>query len=89
MKYETIFEIATKKINALCKIYFGELYLEEIPSDKVLPQLPHEINTGNTIISVSSCGHIFHTECISDLANEDECHIVDKQAILLNFFKEY
>jgi hypothetical protein len=68
------FELVTKTYNPpTCKICFGEIMLQETEPHSICPQLDFEINMGNTNVSVSSCGHIFHTQCISGLINQDTC----------------
>ena len=68
------FNIATRSYNPpTCKICFGEIHLEEPSNNSLIPHQEMEINMGNTNISVSSCGHIFHTQCIADLVNYDKC----------------
>jgi hypothetical protein len=67
-------EQTIKKYNPTsCKICFEPLVLEEVETCKVIPKLKNEINNGNTNISTSSCGHIFHTSCIKNLLICDIC----------------
>ena len=64
----------TKKYNPpICKICFEPLILEELEQCKVVPILHNEINHGNTNITSSSCGHIFHSHCVKNLLIHDMC----------------
>ena len=68
------FKLITKSYNPpTCKICFGEIILQESASPNIHKKLEHEINMGNTNVTVSSCGHIFHTQCVSDLLNNETC----------------
>ena len=68
------FKLITKTYNPpTCKICFGEIILQESSSPNIHKKLEHEINMGNTNVTVSSCGHIFHTQCVSDLLNSETC----------------
>ena len=67
-------KLTTEKFNPTsCKICFEPLVLEEVEKCKVIPILKNEINNGNTNISTSSCGHIFHTACIKNLVIDNIC----------------
>ena len=72
--HERALKLATKKINyPTCKICFSEIELEELSESQRIKPLDYEVNTGNTNVSVSSCGHIFHTQCIEHILDKDHC----------------
>jgi hypothetical protein len=63
----------TKSYNPpTCKVCYGELNLEECKD--VIKKGEAEENIGNTNISISTtCGHIFHTGCISEMIISGDC----------------
>jgi hypothetical protein len=57
----------------LCKVCYSDLRLET-KTDNLIAELDYEENQGNTNISVGvECGHIFHTGCILNMIELQEC----------------
>ena len=57
----------------LCKVCYSDLCLEK-KTDELIPELDYEENQGNTNISIAvACGHIFHTGCILNMIDLQEC----------------
>jgi len=58
---------------AICKVCYGELILEECDINLIKP-VELEENIGNTNISIATtCGHIFHTDCITEMIISGTC----------------